>query len=291
MGSSLGSCLRITDYSEERRRNTTHDTTYIHLIPLSSLWEVLYYRIDLVLKQCADRKLLQSTLTTGALSFSGQWRAQKRSEILASNLTPRALVEALLMKDVDAIKGLSVCIDNTDYVYRPADAERLIVDNAPYQDIEGLDTTQVDPEKLEKLLGIQEVLIDDDFFITLGDKPIQYCSPGQRCSAMLPVVTLTSQAPLVIDQPEDNLDNRLVSRALFKILAKLKETRQIILATHNPNILVSGDAEQVLLLNAEGELESHGCIDDPEIINTVISLMEGGSEAFDRRHKKYEPYL
>ena len=53
----------------------------------------------------------------------------------------------------------------------------------------------------------------------------------------------------MIDQPEDNLDNRLVSRALFKILARLKETRQIILATHNPNILVSGDAEQVLLLN------------------------------------------
>ena len=108
---------------------------------------------------------------------------------------------------------------------------------------------------------------------------------------MLPIVTLTSRAPLVIDQPEDNLDNRLVSRALFKILAKLKETRQIVLATHNPNILVSGDAEQVVLLNSEGEVEESGCIDRPEIIKAVISLMEGGEAAFAMRERKYEPYL
>lgn len=256
-----------------------------------SLVEDDHYRIGLVLEQRADRQVLQSALAAGALSFAGQWRAGKRPEILASNLTPRALADALLNNDTDAIRGLSTRIDDTDYAYRPTDAERLVADNTPYQDIECLDTAQVDSEKLEKLLRIQEAPIDDAFFITLGDKPIQYCSPGQRCSAMLPVVTLTSQAPLVIDQPEDNLDNRLVSRALFKILAKLKETRQIILATHNPNILVSGDAEQVLLLDAEGNLETHGSIDDPEIIDAVISLMEGGSEAFGRRHKKYEPYL
>jgi ABC-type protease/lipase transport system fused ATPase/permease subunit len=95
----------------------------------------------------------------------------------------------------------------------------------------------------------------------------------------------------VIDQPEDNLDNRLVSRAMFKILQRLKESRQIVLATHNPNILVSGDAEQVLSLDATGNLECHGCIDDPVIIEAVIGLMEGGAEAFERRHRKYEPYL
>jgi len=108
---------------------------------------------------------------------------------------------------------------------------------------------------------------------------------------MLPVVTLTTQAPLIIDQPEDNLDNRLVSRALFKILARLKETRQIIVATNNPNILVSGDAEQVLLLGSSGDVERYGSIDDAGIVHAVISLMEGGVEAFEKRKKKYAPYL
>jgi len=62
-------------------------------------------------------------------------------------------------------------------------------------------------------------------------------------------------------------------------------------ATHNPNILVSGDAEQVLLLASNGDLEPFGCIDCAEIVDAVISLMEGGPEAFERRKKKYAPDL
>ena len=90
-----------------------------------------------------------------------------------------------------------------------------------------------------------------------------------------------------IDQPEDNLDNRLVSRAVFKILGKLKETRQIILATHNPNILVSGDAEQVIVLKNDGNIEDFGSIDKPSIVSNIVELMEGGREAFLRRQTKY----
>ena len=145
--------------------------------------------------------------------------------------------------------------------------------------------------KLIKIFKIQEIPFDDEFYIELGGKPIQLCSPGQRCSAMLPIVTLTADAPIIIDQPEDNLDNRLVSRAVFKILSKLKETRQIIVATHNPNILVSGDAEQVVVLKNDGTVEDYGAIDYPEIVKNVISLMEGGEEAFQRRRKKYLPFI
>ncbi len=256
-----------------------------------SLVEDENYHIDLILQQQADKDNLLVHLANGGLTFYGQWKAGKRPEILSANLTPRALANIILSGQVKELEGLSVKIDGAEYSIRPTDTERLAADNAPYTNVEGMEIQQVDPEKFEKLIRIQEISIDDAFFITLGGKPIQQCSPGQRCSAMLPVVTLTSQAPLVIDQPEDNLDNRLVSRALFKILARLKETRQIILATHNPNILVCGDAEQVLLLNADGDLEQYGCIDDPDIISAVIGLMEGGKEAFQRRHTKYEPYL
>jgi hypothetical protein len=67
----------------------------------------------------------------------------------------------------------------------------------------------------------------------------------------------------------------------------LKETRQIIVATHNPNILVSGDAEQVLVLSPTGSLEEAGSIDKTEVVKHVISLMEGGAEAFRKRRTRY----
>ncbi|MGO9118286.1 MAG: TrlF family AAA-like ATPase [Desulfomonilaceae bacterium] len=249
------------------------------------------YQIDLVLTQQADRRTFLSALPNCGLSFYGNWKAAKRPEIIAEKLTPQTVAQAIMSGDVGAFDGLCARIDSQDYAMRKVDAEHLVADNRPFSELEGLGMRRFDPTKLDIILRIQEIPVDDDFFIRLGGKPIQYCSPGQRCSAMLPLVTLTSQAPLIIDQPEDNLDNRLVSRALFKILARLKETRQIILATHNPNILVSGDAEQVLLLDADGNLENYGCIDNPAIIESILSLMEGGAEAFLRRQTKYERFL
>jgi DNA repair ATPase RecN len=249
------------------------------------------YQIDLVLNKQADRSEFLAALHECGLTFYGKWKAGKRPEIISEKLTPRVLAQAILSGDNCAFNGLSEVIDGVEYTIEEDYAEHLVNDNTPYTEIDGLPTKRVDPTKLDIILQVQQAPLDDEFFITLGGQPIQYCSPGQRCSAMLPVVTLTSNAPLIIDQPEDNLDNRLVSRALFKILARLKETRQIILATHNPNILVSGDAEQVLLLDAKGDLEKYGCIDDSGIIDSVLGLMEGGPEAFSRRQKKYASFL
>jgi ABC-type lipoprotein export system ATPase subunit len=256
-----------------------------------SLVEDENYQIDLVLNQQADRSTFLASLLAGCLVFHGHWKAGRHSEILSDNLTPRELARVILSEEVEAFDCLSVQVDGDHYTMDRKHVEHFIADNIPFTKVEGLETVHVDTERLDKILRVQQIPVDDDFFITLGGKPIQHCSPGQRCSAMLPVVALTSQAPLVIDQPEDNLDNRLVSRALFKILARLKETRQLILATHNPNILVSGDAEQVLLLNADGNLEKYGCIDNPAVIDSVLGLMEGGAEAFNRRRTKYEPFL
>ena len=112
---------------------------------------------------------------------------------------------------------------------------------------------------------------------------------------MLPLIALSETVPLIIDQPEDNLDNRMVGTTLTKILADLKERRQIIVATHNPNIVVGGDAEQVIVLDAP---EAHrttvgpsGSIDDPKIIDAVIAIMEGGKDAFLARERRYAPHL
>ncbi len=108
---------------------------------------------------------------------------------------------------------------------------------------------------------------------------------------MLPLIALSETTPLVIDQPEDNLDNKLIGKVLTNILAELKEQRQIIVCTHNPNIVVSGDAEQVVVLKAisdrRAEVDIHGSIDNEDIVKSVIDIMEGGKEAFLMRKKRY----
>lgn len=87
----------------------------------------------------------------------------------------------------------------------------------------------------------------------------------------------------------------MVGDTLSKILAHLKERRQIILTTHNPNIVVGGDAEQVIVLKALGDrsakLEETGNIDEDAVIDAVIKIMEGGKEAFKERGRRYESHL
>ena len=112
---------------------------------------------------------------------------------------------------------------------------------------------------------------------------------------MLPLIALSDNVPLIIDQPEDNLDNRMVGQTLSSILSRLKEHRQIIVTTHNPNIVVGGDAEQVVVLDAptarSAKVDLTGSIDDDEIIDAVIKIMEGGREAFEERHRRYRDHL
>ena len=188
-----------------------------------------------------------------------------------------------LFHDIELSKGEV----SQKYVIDEETANKILTSNNPVEEIEELGTKRYVREKMRNLFKVEQTPFDDNFFIVLNGRAIQYCSPGQRCSAMLPIVTLTSDAPIIIDQPEDNLDNRLVSKAVFKILSKLKETRQIILATHNPNILVSGDSEQVVVLKSDGSVEDFGSIDEPSIVTNIVELMEGGRDAFERRQIKY----
>jgi len=90
------------------------------------------------------------------------------------------------------------------------------------------------------LLQLAEQPIDDLVRIRLNGRAVDELSPGQRSSAMLPLIALAETDPLIIDQPEDNLDNAMVGETLTRILASLKERRQIIVSTHNPNIVVGG---------------------------------------------------
>lgn len=117
-------------------------------------------------------------------------------------------------------------------------------------------------------------------------------SVGQRCTAILMLILLHSRYPLIIDQPEDDLDNSFVYSDIVQRLRIEKERRQFVIATHNANIPVLGDAELIQVLHAErGRLLIDRCIvgsiDDVEIREPVETILEGGREAFEFRQAKY----
>lgn len=145
---------------------------------------------------------------------------------------------------------------------------------------------------LDLLLKIETVDLIDLPRIELHDgdtwKDSLSLSTGQKCTTILPILLLESENPLLVDQPEDNLDNRFIYDTVVESLRRVKLNRQLILITHNPNIPVLGDAAGVFVLTSDGAkawLLNRGDVDKckPEIIN----LLEGGEEAFAQRRERY----
>ncbi len=113
-------------------------------------------------------------------------------------------------------------------------------------------------------------------------------STGQKCTTILPILLLESDNPLLVDQPEDNLDNCYIYDTVVNAIHRVKQNRQIILITHNPNIPVLGEAAAVYVLNSDGErsrVANSGTVDDCK--TEIINLLEGGQEAFVRRKERY----
>lgn len=116
-------------------------------------------------------------------------------------------------------------------------------------------------------------------------------SGGQRVSVLLSLLLETKDdRPLVIDQPEDELDNRFLFDTVLPALKRLKGCRQIIVATHNANIVVNGDADQVIQLEAtanRGRVACIGAIEEPDVRDAIVRTVDGGDEAFRLRRMKY----
>jgi ATPase subunit of ABC transporter with duplicated ATPase domains len=113
-------------------------------------------------------------------------------------------------------------------------------------------------------------------------------STGQKCTTVLPLLLLESANPLLVDQPEDNLDNRFISEAVVEAILKMKSRRQMIFVTHNPNIPVLGDAERVFVLDSDGAMArkaNEGTVD--ECKREIVNLLEGGENAFKVRKCRY----
>jgi DNA repair ATPase RecN len=116
-------------------------------------------------------------------------------------------------------------------------------------------------------------------------------SLGQQQSVLLALILSSdSKRPLIIDQPEDNLDSEFIFHTFVPVLRRAKERRQVIIVTHNANIAVLGDAEQLIVLKTNrdrSQIVARGSIDDPVARDSACKILEGAKEAFARRARIY----
>lgn len=120
-------------------------------------------------------------------------------------------------------------------------------------------------------------------------QPISQASAGQRSAAMLAFLLAHGEEPLVLDQPEDDLDNHLIYDLVVRQIRENKFRRQIIVVTHNPNIVVNGDAEMVHALafdRGQCVVKQSGSLQEEAIRDEVCRVMEGGREAFRNRYRR-----
>lgn len=139
---------------------------------------------------------------------------------------------------------------------------------------------------LKNIYDVSSIVGIEGFY---GQVPLSSCSFGQRCTAVVVTLLMTGMKPLLIDEPEAHLDNRLIAEYLVDLIKQKKIERQIIFATHNANFVVNGDAELIHILDIpKGKVFTQvisTTIENLEYRESLLKL-EGGVEAFRKRDKK-----
>ena len=126
--------------------------------------------------------------------------------------------------------------------------------------------------------------------LTRDFKLLKECSIGERGTALLSIILISGREPLIIDQPEDDLDHFYLYKTLTPIIKEVKKRRQLIFATHDANIVINGDAELILITTTEdgkfGEVIATS-IENLDNRDWVMKVLEGGRDAFRKRKDKY----
>lgn len=147
--------------------------------------------------------------------------------------------------------------------------------------------------KERDLSDLYTLMLEDDIDMCLLDgstyKNISFLSTGQRCTVILPIILSHLNKVIIVDQPEDHIDNAFITSTLIKSL-KNNKNNQIIFSTHNPNIPVLGEAINIIHLESDGVngyVKASGSLYDEEIIDSISTVMEGGKAAFAKRAEFY----
>lgn len=141
------------------------------------------------------------------------------------------------------------------------------------------------------IFGLEYIGVN--FKLKMGGRSLEELSPGERGIVLLIFYLALSKEskPIIIDQPEDNLDNQSVYSKLVPCICRAKQKRQVIIVTHNPNIAVACDAEQIVFCEKDKDSSQiryeAGAIENPKMRDHVVDVLEGTMPAFDLRRLKY----
>jgi energy-coupling factor transporter ATP-binding protein EcfA2 len=185
-------------------------------------------------------------------------------------MSPRELVAAVEALDTSAVAEAGGVSENR--------ARRLV------SHLAGADLTEILLSDVED--EVEFSLLDGQEF-----KDTSRLSLGQRCTVVLPLLLAQDPDLAVLDQPEDHLDNAFVVETVVDVLRGRRTDAQRVIATHNANIPVLGEANRLIVLGSSGRqafIAEEGPLDQPDIVAAITRLMEGGAEAFRKRAEFYD---
>lgn len=245
-------------------------------------WDESDQKINRLLKKLNTKKL------NGKLRLSVKYRQQKQKlvEVLQKidGIGEKSVSGIVLYEDFDVFTfAEDVCrgagVIKTKYALTQGVADKICTG------LTAKNLREIEQLQLQDLILV-ELEVNGHF------KKLENLSKGQQCTAILNILLLDNKDPLIVDQPEDNLDNSFIAENLVEIIRTNKIKRQYVFATHNANIPVFGDAELIVAMEESDGLgkisdDGIGSIDSEGVRNKVIQILEGGPEAFRMREEKY----
>ncbi len=262
--------LAIEEVAKSKARKTAmQDELTMEMKRLSGLWHQEFKQIEAEIKKLNDSQ--------NALHISAEYKGDKAAflEQLKANARGSRLRESTLE---------TITTQHPDFVSIYASLDAICGSMGDSGEV----FRKYFSESKATLLTWQ---VPNRFTIEYHGKALRDHSIGQRASALiLFILSQRDNDVVVIDQPEDDLDNQTIFEDVIKLVRVLKKAAQFVFATHNANFPVLGDAEQVgACAFASGHADvKAGSIDDPEIQKAIVSIMEGGREAFARRKEIYQ---
>lgn len=216
------------------------------------------------------------------------WRTlqQLKARAVINTLTLPVLLECVRRRDVDPLVALRN--DSGQPIFARNEAELLMERVSDADLLSQLEAIAVHDRPR---LSVTKKMDGADGEPRFVPRDFKRLSLGQQQSVLLALMlTSDSRAPLIVDQPEDNLDSEFIYKTLVPVIRAAKERRQVIVVTHNANIAVLGDAELIVALRATAEkatIVTRGSIDHAETCEAACDILEGSREAFDRRSAVY----
>lgn len=286
--SELDGLLKERNLLQKKRTELKNKIFYLRYAFASTVNENLKNSVDGFFVNIKYEQGKYSEEFENTIKAAMDWRTSQvpRAKYLSRNISPLEFAAGIKSKNLNALK--SITDQDRNRVFPDAEINRIILKLSENHNYEDFETIPYDD--LPKITVTKEVV--DSFGKTVHlSRSLSQLSLGQQQSILLAILLQSkSKVPLIIDQPEDNLDSEFIFKTIVANLRRIKENRQVIVVTHNPNIAVLGDAELIIPLKStslKSTVRERGSIDRPETRALCCDILEGGKIAFIRRKEIY----